>query len=162
MQFGEWVRIAIIQIEVTESMVLYEGGKRLPSDARKVCFVYSIFSTFYSLLFFTFFFSFSFLSLSTHCSNSFRYYVLHTTVDVSLRCLMISCPSHIHGYYSFYTRDQSQVISLLYHCFPPTILSVVGIQPTPTIYHSSHVQVCSIPLPSGRQKWVQSPYLLSK
>ena len=29
----EWIKIAILLIEMTESMVLHEEGKRLPSDA---------------------------------------------------------------------------------------------------------------------------------
>ena len=170
MQFGEWVKIAILLIEMTESMVLYEEGKRLPSDACQVCRVYCTFSTLYSLLHFSFFSSFSLLSLSTPYFNSLRYCDLHTIVDVSLHCLMIDvvsfshscfCSSLAHGYCSFYTQDQSQVISLLYPCFPPNILSAAGIRPIPTTYCFDHVQVGSIPLPLDRQKWVQSHYLLN-
>ena len=131
-------------------MVLYEKEKRLPSDACQVYRVYSTLSTLYSLLRFTSFSSFSLLSLSSYYSNSLRYCVLHTIVDVSLRCLMIvvlsfslccslilvvipllmiivlsllSCP-YIHGYCSFHTQYQSQVISLFYPCFPQTFCTL--------------------------------------
>ena len=148
---------------MTESMVLYEEGKRLPSDACQVCRVYCTFSTLYSLLHFSFFSSFSLLSLSTPYSNSLGYCVLYTIFYVSLHCLMIDavsfshscfCSSLTHGYYSFYTQDQSQVISLLYPCFPPNILFAAGIQPIPTTYRFGHVQVGSIPLPFDCYKWV--------
>ena len=108
----------------------------------KGCIVMHVKSAVYTLLSqlsILFYISLSFpLSLFFHFQPTIL--ILLVTMFSLLPCVL----PHIRGYCSFYTKDQAQVISLFCPCFPPTILSTIGIQPTPITYCSGHVKVGSL------------------
>ena len=70
---------------------------------------------------------YSLLSLLSNITLLLFYLFFHfqLTIQISFICfslismlfLLCSRPSHIHGYSSFYTQDQAQVVFLLYPCF---------------------------------------------
>ena len=140
MQFGEWVRIAILLIQIIESMVLYEGEKNLSSDACQVYRVYSTFFTLYSLLHPPFLSFFSLLSLSTHYSDSLGYCVL-----LVLRCLMIVVVLFPYSWILFLLYPRSILGDFPFlPLLSSTILSAASVQPIPTTYRSGRVQVDSL------------------
>ena len=119
MQFGEWVRIAILLIDMVESMICMREGK--------CCLVMHVGSAVYTLLSQLPILSYVSLSLllslffpfKLTVSNFLGYWALFVLLIPLL--MIVVCSSHIHGYYSFYTQYQSQMIFLFCLCFPPTI-----------------------------------------